>query len=104
MSLLPEAERLLPFLERDVVATVGASYRHLVHEAAANVRELDTDDNGEKVVEEVQQYFHDSFVDSTWPACPRHVTHPLWYREGAWWCEQDAISVARLGELSRVAK
>ena len=54
----------------------------------------------ERLVEDVQQDFHDLFVDVTWPACPRHPNHPLWYRDGAWWCETDGVAVARLGELA----
>jgi hypothetical protein len=34
-----------------------------------------------------------------WPACPRHSNHPLWYRDGAWWCDQDDMQVAPLGKL-----
>jgi hypothetical protein len=51
-------------------------------------------------VNDVQQYFHDTFVDTTWPACPRHPRHPLWYRAGSWWCVQDGVAVASLGELT----
>lgn len=38
------------------------------------------------------------FVDTVWPKCPRH-RHPLWFRDGSWWCERDDLCVARLGEL-----
>ncbi len=99
MVISRQAEKIIPLLERDVVATVGLTHRHVVQDAAANVRTLGSIDNGEKVVEDVQQYFHDTFVDTTWPACPRHHRHPLWYRDGAWWCEQDAVAVARIGNL-----
>lgn len=101
MAMSREAERILPLLERDIVATVGQRFRRLVQEAAANVRTFDRVDDGEKVIEDVQQYFHDTFVDTTWPACPRHIRHPLWYRDGAWWCEQDGIAIAPIGELGR---
>ena len=102
MAFPPDTERLLPLLERDVSRTVGDSYRYLVHDFADVARELDRDDIGEKVVEDVQQYFHDTFVDTTWPTCPRHSRHPLWYRDGAWWCGQDGVAVTRLGELGRM--
>jgi hypothetical protein len=95
-----EREEVVPLLERDVSRTVGETYRSLVRDVAANVRELDREDFGDKVVEDVQQYFHDCFVDTTWPACPRHETHPLWYRDGAWWCERDKVAISRLGELA----
>jgi hypothetical protein len=94
-----EGEEVVPLLERDVSRTVGPSYRSLVQDTAAKVRELDREDFGDKVVEDVQQFLHDTFVDTTWPACPRHITHPLWYRDGAWWCETDGVTIARLGEL-----
>lgn len=98
--MLSELEEVVPLLERDVSRTVGESYRDLVQVMAANVRALDRDDFDDKVVEDVQQYFHDTFVDTTWPACPRHTNHPLWYRNGAWWCETDGVALARLGELA----
>ena len=84
-----------------MASTVGESYRYLVDSFATNVRELDIEDDGEKVVEDVQQYLHDNFVDTTWPTCPRHGRHPLWYGDGAWWCDQDGVAVTRLGELKR---
>lgn len=104
MAISREAEGILPLLERDVVVTLGEQYRGRVLEAAANVRTLHSTDNGEKVVEDVQQYFHDTFVNTTWPACPRHVRHPLWYRDGSWWCEQDGIPIARIGELESLGR
>jgi hypothetical protein len=45
-----------------------------------------------------QQDIHDGFIDTAWPKCPRHP-HPLWFRDGSWWCERDQLCVARLGEL-----
>jgi hypothetical protein len=33
------------------------------------------------------------------PACPRHLAHPVWYQDGAWWCERDTVPFAALGEL-----
>ena len=91
--------RAVPLLEADVVRTVGVGYRFLVADAAANLAAYGAGD-AEKLVEEVQQEFHDTFVDTTWPACPRHGRHPLWYHaDGWWWCEQDGVAVYRLGAL-----
>ena len=98
---MPELSRVIALLERDASATLGQSYDKLIEDIAADVRELDVADPGEKVVNDVQQYFQDSHVDATWPACPRHARHPLWYRAGAWWCVEDGVVVARLGELER---
>ena len=94
---------LVVLLERDVATTVGESYRHIIAGVAEDVRELDISDRAEKVVGDVQQYFHDTGVDAVWPKCPRHGQHPLWYRNGAWWCVQDGVAVARLGELPPTA-
>jgi hypothetical protein len=91
---------ILPLLQRDVAATLGPTHGQMIAEIATDVRELHTGDEGEKVVNDVQQYFHDTSVDTVWPACPRHANHPLWYRDGAWWCVEDGVAVARLGELA----
>jgi hypothetical protein len=91
---------VIPLLERDVASTVGESYRQIVASVAEDVQELDIAGQAEKVVADVQQYFHDTRVDAVWPKCPRHAQHPLWYRNGAWWCVQDGVAVARLGELT----
>jgi hypothetical protein len=90
---------VLPLLQRDVEATLGPGHAQLIADIAADVRELHVEGEGEKLVEDVQQYIHDTFMDTTWPACPRHARHPLWYRDGAWWCVEDGVPVARLGEL-----
>ena len=34
-----------------------------------------------------------------WPACPDHMQHPLWLRNGHWCCENSGKVIARLGEL-----
>jgi len=95
-----DLEHVLPLLQRDVEATLGPGHRKLIADTAADVRELDVEGEGDKLVEDVQQYIHDTSGDATWPACPRHTRHPLWYRDGAWWCVEDGVPVARLGELT----
>lgn len=99
-----DLEALLARLERDVAVTVGASHRAFIRDAADTVSGLnrphDTlDDRMNKIAEDVQQMLHDTFVDTTWPACPRHHRHPLEYRSRAWWCEADGVRIAALGEL-----
>lgn len=92
--------RTAALLGRDVASTVGGAH---VGEVAAEVAALRADpyDDAETIlVERVQQTFHDLHVDTTWPACPRHPNHPLWYRDGAWWCTQDGAPVVPLGHLS----
>jgi hypothetical protein len=49
----------------------------------------------------VQQCVHDTFVDTSWPACPEHSNHPLWYVEGWWSCKRSGARVAPLGGLRR---
>lgn len=92
-------ERVMPLLLADVARTLGPTHRAYVLERAAEVRTFEIDDPGAKLVDDVQQYAHDLFIDTTWPACPRHPNHPLRYRGGAWWCEADGVAVAPLGGL-----
>jgi hypothetical protein len=94
-----DLDDILPLLQRDVAATLGPTHVQVIAGIAADVRELHVKGEGAKVVNDVQEYFHDTFVDTVWPACPRHTKHPLWYRDGAWWCVEDGVAVARLGEL-----
>ena len=86
-------------LEHDVERTIGARYRSVVHDTAANVATLGIATRVEKLVNDVQQYLNDALVDVTWPPCPRHPAHALSYRDGAWWCDRDAVPVAALGDL-----
>lgn len=87
-------------LVRDVVTTLGATRRAVVVDRANEVRALDLVDAGTKLVEDIQQYVHDSHIDTTWPQCPAHRNHPLWYSAGQWRCsEPDGPRVA-LGSLA----
>ena len=96
-------DRLIRLLERDVVATLGEEHRHDVRDALEYL-EYEGAGYDEKVVEVVQQEFHDLFIDTTWPACPRHGRHPLWYHEdGSWWCEQDGVALCKLGDLATLS-
>jgi aminoglycoside N3'-acetyltransferase len=94
-----EDRRVVRLLERDIVATLGSDHGALVEELALRAGQLFEDDLARRTVDGVQQYFHDTFVDTTWPACPRHPNHPLWFRDDAWWCERDGTAVAALGQL-----
>ena len=96
-----DLSQVIPLLKHDVSTTLGESYDRLIEETAADIRELDIADRGEKLVNDVQQYFHDTRVDPTWPACPRHSRHPLWYRGGSWWCVEDGAGIAPLGALEQ---
>jgi hypothetical protein len=59
-----------------------------------------------EAVEDLQQRLHDTFVDTTWPACPRHRQHPRWLGEGdrggtAWCCPRDDAAIGPLGHCRR---
>jgi hypothetical protein len=95
--------RVVRLLSQDVAATLAPGYDGSIRYAAANVRTFRDElaDYVDKVVEDVQQEFHDLFIDTTWPACPFHPNHPLWLHEGQWVCEQNKTRVAPLGSLRR---
>lgn len=59
------------------------------------------------LVEMVQEQVQEHRVDTAWPQCPRHGSHPLWLEESGepelWWsCRKDRTRVAPLGGLSAV--
>jgi hypothetical protein len=100
--------RAVALLTQDVEVTIGVGHDDLIRGEASTRREffnepdtIDVDSNEylEKVAEEIQEYFHDLYVDTTWPECPFHRRHPLWLHDGNWTCEQLRVPVARLGEL-----
>jgi len=93
-------DAIVRLLARDVTATLGDRYVPVVWYFADNVRQLKGHDPSDKCIEDVQQYFQDTFVDTTWPSCPQHPNHPLNYADGAWRCPRDGAAVARLGELT----
>jgi hypothetical protein len=95
-SPFDEAVRLLA---DDVRVTLGEHHVPVVWSFAGHVRQFEIHDPLGRCVDDVQQYFQDTFVDTTWPACPRHPNHPLNFEEGAWRCPRDRALVARLGEL-----
>jgi hypothetical protein len=85
----------------DVAATLGIGYDAEIREHAARIREFrdERNDYFDKVVEDVQQDFHDLFIHTEWPPCPFHRRHPLWYHDGFWVCEQLGTRIAPLGSL-----
>ena len=103
----PSAEdeaRVVSLLRADVEATIGPGHDGAIVGAAARRRRY-ADVGGEyvgNVVDDVQQHFHDARVDTTWPRCPHHPNHPLWFSDGWWRCERIEEPVARLGTLSRL--
>jgi hypothetical protein len=96
-----DAERIVRLLVQDLKATIGTGHEGLAAENASRLRQFidEPDQYVARVVDDTQQDVHDFFIDTTWPRCPRHQRHPLWFRENAWWCEEDRVRVANLGEL-----
>ena len=88
-------------LRHDVHSTLGSGYDGFIEEIAEAQRAfvLDPSDYFYRVVEDVQQTFHDHHIDTDWPACPVCRRHPLWLHAGGWRaCDGTIIPV---GELSR---
>lgn len=94
-------ERVTSIVNDDVLRTVGEPGDGIAAMSAARVRLncIGAADFEWKVVDDVQQHIHDTFLDTTWPACPDHPNHPLWYSGGWWRCERTGKAFARLGEL-----
>lgn len=60
------------------------------------------------LVEAVQERIHEDRINTVWPRCPRHGSHPLWLGEAGvpelWWvCRHDGDRIARLGSLSHAS-
>lgn len=92
--------RVVGLLLQDLARTVGPGQEGVVEESAARIRLFsDNSDFEQRVVDDVQQHLHDTFVDTTWPGCPDHPHHPLWYSDKWWTCAQTGKRVAPLGEL-----
>ena len=98
-----DEERIVRLLSQDLQATIGPGHEALAVENANRLRQFIDEpvQYGERVVDDTQQDVHDFFIDTTWPRCPRHQRHPLWFRENAWWCEEDHVRIAQLGELAQ---
>ena len=121
-----DTERIVRLLLVDAVATLGAWARGEVLAVAAGVAQNALDQMqpveasadweasegrslaeaqaffDQVLVDRFQQDVHDEHWDTTWPACPRHPNHPLWYdpdRE-AWCCHRDGAALAALGGLA----
>jgi hypothetical protein len=94
--------RIVSLLCRDLENTVGAGHEQVVEEAAARIRLFSDDpaDFEQRVVDDVQQELHDSFVDTSWPRCPAHPHHPLWYSAPSWVCPKTGRVFAELGTVS----
>jgi hypothetical protein len=72
-----DQQRVVHLLEMDVSATVGGDHKHEIIEAATRIRDFADapGDYEQRVVDDIQQRFHDTFVDTSWPPCPYHSNH-----------------------------
>jgi hypothetical protein len=102
-----ELEQAVALIARDLAATLGWRPRQAMAfaEQAAVVSADWWDRPGDyalHLAEDVQQQLHDTFVDTTWPACPLHQRHPLWLEHDrvVWRCTQTGRVIAPLGSLS----
>lgn len=91
-------------LKRDVAATLGAARAAVVDRHAARLLPFDWSQDvlAAKLIDDVQQELHENFADTTWPHCPAHPNHPLWFEDGAWRCSELGRPVAALGDLETV--
>jgi len=112
-----DPDRVIRLVLQDSIPTLGERARAEVLRLAANYEELAREwmADGESpadaqrsfdraVVDGLQQTAHDLFWDTTWPACPLHPRHPLWYNadEQVWSCRETGAAIARLGDLARL--
>src|SRR5688500_175281 len=95
----------IALLKQDVAATLGVAYVARVDVVARRLMPVtDWPEHAlaAKLIDEVQQEVHDTFVDTTWPHCPGHPNHPVWFDQGAWRCTESGAAVAALGDLEIV--
>src|SRR5262245_43379682 len=110
-----DTKRIVRLVLQDAIPTLGAQARAEALRLAANYEELAQEwiREGETIakaqrsydlyiVDGLQQAAHDLHWDTTWPTCPRHLRHPLWFDQDreAWVCRQDGSTVAALGGLA----
>ena len=99
-------DKLDSLLEMDVAATIGGNHSKEIAAVAWPVRVFaDTPDEYEqRVVDDLQQWFHDAFFDTSWPNCPDHPHHPLWFSHGWWRCEESERRVAKLRSAGHIVE
>lgn len=103
----PPPDEVIDLIAPDLVATLGWTFDQAreVVATAGTVYDQDPELAAFQVAEEVQQWLHDSFLDTSRPPCPSHRNHPLWLAEEppfSWHCPRDAAAVAPLGQLGVV--
>lgn len=99
-----DEKRAIEKVRRDLTQTVGATLDRPIEDFARNVKRFTSsiEDFESRLVHEVQQVVHDYHIDTSWPPCPLHPNHPLWF-EGGWWrCEAVSKRLFELGSLPRL--
>lgn len=105
--LSPPPDDILEMIAADLMATLGwtGEQARSVVSSVGSVDGPDPEQLAMQAAEEVQQWLHDSFLDTSWPRCPRHPNHPLWLGEDSpfmWHCPTTGAAVATLGHLDAV--
>lgn len=97
-------ESVVRIVAADLVATLGWTTEQAERVARRTaVARQEFDGGAFDVAEEVQQWLHDTFIDTIWPSCPDHDSHPLWLNDELMWtCHSTGRSVCRLGQLTDV--
>ena len=108
-ALREEAKPLLRALMADLTGTLAWRRQiaeQIVNDWAAQVAgwEQTPAEYALGVTEGIQQYLHDTFVDTSWPSCPEHPHHPLWLHlmpDGSlkWQCDRGTWALP-LGALT----
>lgn len=109
-----EIEQATTLVAKDLTATLGLPTETAEalagREAVAAAEIMNEWDDDEvswplfltRVVEETQQWLHDTFLDTTWPRCPHHGHHPLWLTDDespGWACAATNTTVCPVGQL-----
>jgi hypothetical protein len=77
-----EVTQAIERIASDLAATLGwdrpqaIAFAEQAGSVSANWWDADPGEYAIKVAEEVQQRLHDTFVDTTWPACPARLGRP----------------------------
>jgi len=98
MRALAHAD-FLARLERDVSTVLGPEAGARIEHYVAIFRTLDREDFEDYLAEHVQQEILDTHVHTSWPPCPAHPGHPLWFASGAWRCAVDPSVAVALGRV-----
>ena len=100
-----EEMRVVQLLLADLRLTVGKGYEDVLIEFAerAQLSALSVRDPRafeDFLANDIQQYLHDTFADTSWPRCADHPNHPMWLSDSWWKCQQSGRRVAPLGYLA----